>query len=304
MFFALMLKVLPAYVTILLGFVAGRVVKLDCATIGKLLFYCVGPIVVFFGILKINITPELVLLPVITFVICCTMSLIVYNVSSLVFRDHIRNMLAFTSGSSSMGFFGLPIAIALFDESTVSIYLLCYVGMLFFENSFGFYIATRGLYTPRQCFRQLITLPTFHAAVAALLCNHFEMRVPEFLLRVPTDLASTYMVLGTMLLGISVANIKDFAINWKLMALTVLIKYVAWPLLALLLIFLDRKGPCLYDSQVYQALILLAIIPISSTGVILAYTTNYKPDVAAIMLLISTLVGIFYVPFMISLLLY
>ncbi|ACZ49631.1 putative permease [Anaplasma centrale str. Israel] len=304
MFFALTLKVLPVYTTILLGFIAGRVVKLDCATIGKLLFYSVGPTVVFFGILKINITPEFVFLPIITFVVCCAMSLIVYNVSSLVFRDHIRNMLAFSSGSSGMGFFGLPVAIALFDEGTVSIYLLCYVGMLFFENSFGFYIATRGLYTPQQCFKKLITLPTFHAAVAALLCNHFKVHMPEFLLRVSTDLASTYMVLGTMLLGISVANIKDFSINWKLMVFTVLIKYVAWPLLALLLIFLDRKGPCLYDSQTYQAFILLAIIPISSTGVILAYTTNYKPDVAAIMLLISTVIGIFYVPFMISLLLY
>ncbi|MCU7611766.1 permease [Anaplasma capra] len=304
MFFALMLKVLPIYTTIFLGFVAGRAVKLDSSTIGNVLFYAVGPTVVFFGILKINITPEYVSLPVVTFIICCAMSLVVYSISSLAFRDYTRNMLAFSAGSSGMGFFGLPVAIALFDESTVSVYLLCYVGMLFFENSFGFYIVTHGLYTPQQCLRKLIVLPTLHAAVAALICNHFKVRVPEFLLNVSADLASTYMILGTMLLGISIANIKDFSINWKLMALTVLIKYVVWPLLILMLIFLDREGPRLYNSQTYQALILLAIVPISSTGVILASMLNYKPDMATMMLLVSTVIGIFYVPFMISLLLY
>ncbi|MGN7661857.1 MAG: AEC family transporter [Anaplasma sp.] len=304
MFLTLMLKVLPLYTTILFGFVVGKFVKLEGVAISKLLFYGVGPVVVFFGICKIKITPEFVSLPFVTFIICCVMSLTVYRVSALVFRDHTRNMLAFSSGGSGMGFFGLPVAIALFDEETVSVYLMCYVGMLFFEQSIGFYIATQGLYTPKQCLKKLVVLPTFHSAVAALICNHFQVQIPEFLSRTFTDLTSTYMILGTMVLGITIANIKDFSINWKLIALTVLIKYIAWPLLVLLLIFLDRSGPCLYNSQVYQALILLAIIPMSSAGVILASMFNHQPDMAAMMLLVSTTVGLFYVPLMISLLLY
>ncbi|MDB1135586.1 AEC family transporter [Candidatus Anaplasma sp. TIGMIC] len=302
MFSALLLKVLPLYTTILLGFVAGKFVKLDSATIGKVLFYIISPMVVFFGILKIKISPEFMSLPVFTFVICCVMSFIVYKVSALVFRDHTRNMLAFSSGSSSMGFFGLPVAIALFDEETVSVYLLCYVGMLFFENSFGFYIVTQRLYTPKQCAKRLFLLPAFHAAVSALLLNYYEVHIPLFLTGIAPSMTNTYMVLGMILLGVTIANIKDSSIDFKLITTTVLIKYVAWPLVILALIFLDRTGPKWYNSQVYQSLILLAIIPVSTTGVILASMFNYQPDRAAMILLISTVIGMFYVPLMISLL--
>ncbi|WP_249549263.1 AEC family transporter [Anaplasma phagocytophilum] len=304
MFFTLLSKVLPLYTTILLGFVAGKFIKLDSSTLGKLLFYIIGPSVVFFGIIKTKISPEFASLPLITFVICCIMSFVVYKVSALVFRDHTRNMLAFSSGSSSMGFFGLPVAIALFDEETVSVYLLCYIGMLFFENSFGFYIVTQRLYSPRQCAKRLILLPAFHATIAAFLLNYFHVPIPTFLFGIANSMTNSYMVLGTILLGIAIANIKDFAIDFKLIVLTVLIKYVAWPLLILLLIFLDRIGPGWYNTQAYQALILLAIIPVSSTGVILASMFNYQPDRAAMILLISTVIGMFYVPLMISLLLH
>ncbi|MFV9839015.1 MAG: AEC family transporter [Aaplasma endosymbiont of Hyalomma asiaticum] len=304
MFLALLSKVLPLYTTILLGYVAGKFIKLDSQTIGKLLFYVIGPSVVFFGILKTKISPEYASLPIITFLICCVMSFVVYRVSALIFRGHTREMLAFSSGSSSMGFFGLPVAIALFDEDTVSIYLLCYVGMLFFENSFGFYIVTQRIYTPKQCAKRLLLLPAFHATAAALLLNYYKIPMPGFLLGISTSITNSYMVLGTILLGVAIANIKDFSIDIKLVASTILIKYVAWPLVILLLIFLDRIGPGLYDTQAYQALILLAIIPVSSTGVILASMFNYQPDRAAMILLISTVIGMFYVPLMISLLLH
>ena len=303
MFFDLMLKVLPLYVTIAVGFVAGRSIRaLDHVTIGKLLFYVISPIVVFFGLLRTRISPELVSLPMVTFVICSVMSLVVYKFSALVFRDQARNMLAFSSGSSGMGFFGLPVAIALFDDATISIYLLCYVGMLFYENSFGFYIVTQGIYTTRQCAQKLIRLPAFYATIASFAFNYFHVPIPAFLLGVASNMAGTYMVLGTMLLGIAVANVKDFSIDFKLITFTMVIKYAIWPMLILSLIYLDRISLQLYDTQVYKAFILLAIVPISNTIVVLSSMLNSNPDKAAMMLLISTLIGLFYVPLVISIL--
>ncbi|QJC27224.1 permease [Anaplasma platys] len=302
MFLVLLFKVMPLYATILLGYIAGKLIKLDSATIGKLLFYVISPTVVFFGILKTEISPAYVSLPLITFLICCMMSYAVYKVSALTFRDHTRNMLAFSSGSTAMGFFGLPVAIALFDEDTVSVYLLCYVGMLFFENSFGFYIVTQRLYTPVQCAKRLAALPVFYTAIAALLLNYYKVQIPAFLTGTVAGMTNTNMILGTLLIGISIANIKDFSIDFKLVILTVVIKYLAWPLLMIGLILLDKIGPGWYDYQAYQALMLLAIIPVSTTGVILSSVLNYHPDRAAMILLISTVIGMFYVPLMISLL--
>ncbi|QXK92200.1 permease [Neoehrlichia mikurensis] len=304
MFLILLSKVAPLYVTILIGFTAGKLLNPHSQTIAKLLFYIMGPVVVFSGTSKITIDKAVISLPLLTWCICCIVSLLVYKVSALIFRDNTRNILAFSSGSSSMGFFGLPVALALFDNHTVSLYLLCYVGMLLFENSCGFYIATQGLYTAKQCMRKLATLPASYAIILALVFSYFKIPVPEFLLNTAVNIRSTYIVLGMMLLGIAVANIKVFHIDWKLIFLTIIIKYVVWPIFILSLIFIDKTITQLYYQDVYKALILLAIIPISGTGMMLATMLNYQPDKIAIMLLTNTVIGLFYVPLLISLLLY
>ncbi|KJV69215.1 AEC family transporter [Candidatus Neoehrlichia procyonis] len=304
MFLILLLKVVPLYIISLAGFIAGKLLQPHSQTIAKLLFYIMGPIVVFFGLSNIIIDPSVISLPLLTWCICCIVSFIVYKVSALIFRDNTRNILAFSSGSSSMGFFGLPVALALFDNYTVSLYLLCYVGMLLFENSFGFYIATQGLYTVQQCIKKLLTLPASYSAILALIFSYFKIPIPEFLFHTAINIRSTYMVLGMMLLGIAVANIKVFRIDWKLIFLTIIIKYVAWPIFILGLIFIDKSTLRLYNHETYKALILLAVIPISGTGIMLATMLNYQPDKVAIMLLTNTIIGLFYVPIMISLLLY
>ncbi|WDM85259.1 AEC family transporter [Ehrlichia sp. JZT12] len=304
MFFILLLKVMPLYITVLLGFIAGKFLKIDNPSIARLLFYIMGPIVIFFGISQTKINSEVLSLPFLTWFVCCIMSAVVYYTSALMFRDNTRNILAFSSGSSSMGFFGLPVALAMFDDNTVSIYLFCYVGMLMFENSFGFYIATQGIYTPKKCIIKLITLPAAHAAIIALIFNCLQIPIPTFLSDIAINIRGTYVTLGMMLLGIAVANIKIFNIDWKFISLTLIIKYVLWPVLIIGFIVLDKLTIQLYNNDIYRALILLAIIPMSGTGIILATILNNNPDKTAIMLLVNTIIGLFYVPMMISILLY
>ncbi|AHC39506.1 AEC family transporter [Ehrlichia muris] len=304
MFSILLFKILPLYITIFLGFIAGKSLKIDSPSIARLLFYIMGPTVIFSGISQTHINSEILSLPFLTWLVCCIMSAVVYYTSSFIFRDSTKNILAFSSGSSSMGFFGLPVALAMFDNHTVSIYLFCYVGMLMFENSFGFYIATQGIYTPKKCIMKLITLPAAHAAIAALVVNYFQLPIPLFIHDVASNIRGAYVSLGMMLLGIAVANIKTFTIDWKFISITLIIKYILWPVLVLGCIILDKLTIQLYNNDIYRALILLAIIPMSCTGLILATMLNNNSDKTAIMLLINTIIGLLYVPIMISILLY
>lgn len=93
------------------------------------------------------------------------MSLSVYYLSSFLFKDNTRNILAFSSGSTSMGYFGLPIAMALVDEDSVSVYVVCYIGMALFENSLGFYRATNGIYIAKECVLKLLKLPSLYGMI-------------------------------------------------------------------------------------------------------------------------------------------
>ncbi len=104
-----------------------------------------------------------------------------------------------------------------------------------------------------------------------------------------------------VLLGVSVAQITNFKVDWKLALTTIVAKYIFWPLFVLGIVLLDKNVVGIYDESIYKALILLAIIPVSGSSVILANILNYQPDKATLLLLISTAVGLFYVPLIISL---
>ncbi len=229
------------------------------------------------------------------------MSLSVYYLSSFLFKDNTRNILAFSSGSTSMGYFGLPIAMALFDEDSVSVYVVCYIGMALFENSLGFYIAANGIYTAKECILKLLKLPSLYAMILGFFLSIYDIQIPTFLTDVMINIRSTFITLGMVLLGISIAQITNFKVDWKLALTTIVAKYIFWPLFVLGIVLLDKHVTGIYDESIYKALMLLAIIPISGSSIILANILNYQPDKATLLLLISTAVGLFYVPLIISL---
>lgn len=103
-----------------------------------------------------------------------------------------------------MGYFGLPIAMALFDVNTVSIYVVCYRGIMLFENNLGFYLAANGMYTPRECILKLFKLPCSYAMVLGFILSIFDIRIPGFLFDFMMNIRSTFVTLGMMLLGVCI----------------------------------------------------------------------------------------------------
>ncbi|WP_410543555.1 AEC family transporter [Wolbachia endosymbiont of Atemnus politus] len=123
----------------------------------------------------------------------------------------------------------------------------------------------------------------------------------NFLTDVMINIRSTFITLGIVLLGVSIAQITNFKIDWKLALTTITAKYVFWPLFVLGIVLIDKHITGIHDESIYNALMLLAIIPVSGSSVILANILNYQPDRATLLLFISTAVGLFYVLLIISL---
>ncbi len=301
MFFTLFLKILPVYITILIGYFAGKYLKIDRNTISQILFYIANPIVILYGVSHIEVNFQIISLPILTWFIGSTMSLSVYYFSSFLFKDNTRNILAFSSGSTSMGYFGLPIAMALFDEDSVSVYVVCYIGMALFENSLGFYIAANGIYTAKECMLKLFRIPSSYAMILGFLLSISGMQIPNFLMDIMVNIRGTFATLGMMLLGVSIAKIASFKVDWKLALITITAKYVLWTLFVLGIVLLDKHFTGIYDENIYKALMLLAVIPVSGSSIMLANILNFQPDKATLLLLISITVGLFYVPLIISL---
>ena len=82
MFFTLFLKILSIYITILIGYLAGRYLKIDRNTISQILFYIANPIVILYGVSHTEVNLKVISLPILIWFIGSTMSLSVYYLSS------------------------------------------------------------------------------------------------------------------------------------------------------------------------------------------------------------------------------
>ena len=303
MFFEILIKILPLYMVILLGYTAGRTLKTDRAVMGNFLLYIVSPPVILNGILSIKGIEKLLLLPFITYFISCCMCWIVYRITISFFSDNLRNIIAFSSGSSNTGHFGLPIALMLVDTETVGIYILAYSGVILFENTYGFYVAAKGHLSTAYCLKRTIMLPSLHAILIAFTMKLLKLSFPPEFDIFFINLRGTYVTLGMGMIGMGLSTIEKFEIDWRCISITMIVKYVLWPLFTLALVQLDKQYLNFFNYKVHNAMLILSIVPISVSTMVVGSVLKYPAEKLAVVVLLNTLVAVLYVPLMVQFLL-
>ena len=300
-FLTLLLKLLPIYVSCFMGWVAGRYCGATREGLANMLFYMFNPLIILHGIMHCEFSLAVLSLPLVVSVIATFTSLLVYFFTSLIYKDKMRNVIAFSSGGSSAGYFGLPVAVLIFDENTVALYIACAMGIMIFENSCGFYLMARGQHTKEESIKKFMKLPTLYTGVIGFVLIACGYKLPEFVDEFMYNMRITYTMLGLMIIGIGLATIKSFRIHWGITFMTLITKYMLWPIMVALVIFIDKNIFHFYDDNIYKCLIILAIIPISVTNTILANVFNYPSDEIMLMVALNVLIAFVHVPLMIML---
>ena len=302
-FFELIVKVFPLYILVAMGYVAGKFLKIQGSEFGRMLFYMFNPLVMLHGILHAGFSPALLTVPIVVCIVGSIASLCVYYSTSFIqFKDRMRNIVAFSTGTSSMGYFGIPVAMLVFggEERTMGIYVIACIGMMLFESTCGFYLVVRDQCTARDCIKKVLSLPALYAAILGFILSWGGMKSPVFFDHLMHNLRAAYSVMGMMVIGLGLSLIKEFYIDWKVLTVTLMTKYILWPVMIFSLIFVDKTFINFYNEDIYRSLIILAIVPISVSNVIMATVFNYSADKVAIVVLINTLIALLYVPIMIS----
>ena len=115
----LYIKIIPLYLFLILGYIAGKFLYIPKDAFSKVVFLIFSPIVIFDAISHVNISAQILSLMLLTFVIAIVMSTVTYKTTFWLFtEDHggIRNMLAFSSGTSAVGLFGLPVVMTVIQS--------------------------------------------------------------------------------------------------------------------------------------------------------------------------------------------
>ena len=120
-FITILIKLIPLYLMILLGYIVAKRLKAQKETIAKLLIYIIAPVVIFYGTYTVPINFANLSLPILFFALCCLIALLFLAIGTFVFKkDSTKNILAFTAGTGNTGYFGLPVVLTLFEDQAFS----------------------------------------------------------------------------------------------------------------------------------------------------------------------------------------
>ncbi len=303
-------QILPLYISIFIGRISCIKFGLDQGSLSKFMFYMLYPPIVFNSTLKVHLSSQVLTLPLISFSIASIICFLVYRYGHVLFEEQSRSILAFGSSTGSAGFFGLPIALTLFDEPTVHKYIICFLGLMVFENSYGFYVAARGTLSRSEALMRFAKIPTLYCAVLGFLLNYLGWSMPSFLNDMMTNCKGTYILLGSMMVGIATADVKLgnsirlIRKDARYLAVIAIMKFGVWPAIIMMLVTIDEHVTHLYNVEIYNILELIAIIPMSQTNIILGPILNYTPERSArvsLSVLVNTYLAALYVPIIIPL---
>lgn len=295
----LLLSLIPLYLCVGLGFASGRLLEVDRNSISRLVVYIIVPIIFFRGGMNTALSWDILKLIIIVFSICVLLCLTFYAIGKRLWSDATANVLGLAAGQGNMGYFGLPVAIMLFDAPTVSLYMVMIIAMIIQESTLGFYITARGKHTAMDAFYKLLKIPTLYAYAAGLLLGHYDATIPEFLTGFFDHVFGAYTMLGMMIVGLGLASIRRFTFDVKFISLTFIAKFICWPLCAFAIIALDTHFFHQFAPMTHKALILLSIVPLAANSVAIASILDAHPEKAASAVFLSTLFALFYVPLMV-----
>lgn len=286
---------------IALGYIAGKMLDTSRDTIARIMFYMINPIIIFNGVLNVKLDASVLSLPLLTFALGSGICLLFYKISKRLWDDSSKNLMAFSAGSGNTGYFGLPIALLLFNDEGEGIYILAILGITLYENTVGFYMLAKGTHQVAECLRKLIKLPSIYAFFGGLLLNAWGVSIPEVFVDFMGHIKGTYTVLGMMIIGLGLSGLRNYQMDTVFIGMTFLAKFIIWPLAILIIIALDTTFFGIYTHSIHNALILLSIVPLAVNTVIVASLFKCHPEKAATAVLLSTFFAFVYVPLMTTL---
>lgn len=295
-------KFYPFYVIIFIGYFAGRYLNTDRTSIAKLLFNIIVPIIFVDFALKLKLNASYFILPVLLFGISILMNLLYYRVSKSIWpSDSKANVIGFSAGTGNTGYFGLPVAIALFDAETVAIYMLMNIGLSFYDYTLGAFTIARGKMDRKSALMSVAKLPMLYAFLFGIMLNYLSISVPDGFFEIAGFARGCYVFLGMMLIGLALANIKAYTFDKKFIAVMLSAKYLSYPAFGILFVMIDKLFFNMFSDSIHLAFMLITIVPPAANTVVFASIHHAHPEEAASAVLIGTLLSAVYMPLVIGL---
>ncbi len=293
----------PLTLLIALGWIAGRWRSIDVRPISTLLIYAVAPVVAFGSTAQLVFHGRIILLPVIVYTLACFCGLTSFALGrGLLKQKDMRFLLPEATGCGNNGYFGLPLAMALFAPAQVGVYFLIMMGTSLFEATFGYYFVGRGNLSVMDSLKRTAGMPIIYAITAGLFLSAHHIPLDPGLLKLCDVAKGCYVTLGMMIIGLALAKHKKLSWDFDFIALVMFGKYVLWAVAVAGFVWLDMHVLKIYGASVYAMIAILVVTPSAANTAAFAAQHEFKPQQAATVVFLTTLLSFATLPFTLPLL--
>ena len=279
--------ILPIFVIMALGFVMQKKFDLNIQTLARLNIYFLVPGFIFVKLYSTNISFNLFGNILLFFIL--------YVVILYVISHFIGNAIGLEKGekttfSNSTMFFnsgnyGVPVNDLVFksDPLAMSIQVIMLTLQNIFLFSYGIFSLQSIKIGKLKAALGYFRMPVLYAMLSGVLLNVYNVPIPSFIWVPANYIADAMIAMALFTLGAQVAKIK-FSTGLTTVYYSLALRLVIGPLIALAIIYIFKV-----DGIVAQALLIGSAMPTSVNSAVIAEEYNNHPDLAAQIVLFSTL---------------
>lgn len=208
---------------------------------------------------------------------------------------------SYACSTGNSGYFGIPLTYFLLGADYVGLTVLSALGFVIYENTFGFYYIARAHYSVKESFNKLLHLPSLWAFILALIFQKAGLTVNELWKEQYHNFRGAYTLLGMMMLGVGLAHLKKWRVDLKLLGKVFFYKFCMWPLLMTAFLIFNQNQLHFFDPAVEKVLFLISLVPLPANAVAFAATMNTEPEETALLVFLSTIFALFFIPLLLVL---
>ncbi len=301
LFITLLYKLLPLYFLIILWYISGKALWVKKESVATLLIYIIAPVVIFYWVYRAELSIETLSIPFLFYILASLIGACFYFIWNIFYpEDSTKNILSFTSGTGNTWYFWLPVISILLWPEYFSLAVLAILGFVLYENTLWFYMTAKWSFSTKESLKKVMKLPTIYAFLGGIIANVYWIDFNIEMIAVFDNFIWAYSVLWIMIVGMWLMKISVSTIDFTFLWLTFLAKFIVWPVLTGVVIFLDSTFFSFYSESAYSLFIIISIVPLASNTIALASELKVYPEKAAMAVLASTLFALVYIPIVTS----
>ncbi len=292
----LLTNVLPLYTFIGAGFALSKWMGLSGKPVSKLLLYLLIPVVIFENLLKAELSQMLIAAAAV-FILALLMNLPAWLAHKYVGKPLNKYLLICSYSYFNIGWFGIPIVMALFGEEQMPLIISAYMGNVFYGDTIGYYLIGRSKdLSVADAAKKVFKIPAVYASVAAVIANALGFQFSESLSPVFDGASWVLSALGMVMIGIGLTKVDFKKTNYKMFSKIMGLRYIGAAVIMGLLILFERTLIGQLEATEQKLLWLIAAFPIAANLVVFAAYLDTEQENAALLVSLSSLISLIIAP--------